>query len=125
MDLDFELYKSKKFSSLLKDVVINSEQKRTQIEILVTELRQMIKTPSDAMIIVPMIKDYLDVGVKNDEQLIKLAAIIQRILSAQTSADSNAGGFSLSDEERKSLLAEAEVITSTMNTPLDLNLTKK
>jgi len=125
MDLDFELYKNKKFSGLLKDVVINSEQKRTQIEILVSELRQMIKTPSDAMIIVPMIKDYLDVGVKNDEQLIKLAAIIQRIISAQNSTDANAGGFSLSDEERKSLLAEAEVITSQMNTPLDLNLTKK
>ena len=33
MDLDFELYKGKKYSNLLKDVVINSEQKKDQIDI--------------------------------------------------------------------------------------------
>ena len=78
MDLEFELYKGKKYSNLLKDVVINSEQKRDQIDILVSDLRSMIKTPNDAIVIVPLIKDYLDVGVRNDEQLVKLASIVQK-----------------------------------------------
>jgi hypothetical protein len=127
MEFDFEIYKNKKFSGLLKDVVINSEQKRTQIDILVSELRSMIKTPNDAIIIVPMIKDYLDVGVKNDEQLIKLAAIVQRILNSQNNPENGGsnGGFGLSEEERKSLMAEAEIITKEMNTPIDINITKK
>lgn len=119
MDTDFEIYKNKKFSGLLKDVVINSEQKRSQIDILISELRQMIKSPNDAIVIVPMIKEYLDVGVKNDEQLIKLAAIVQRLASSQ--ADSQNSGFGLSEEERKSLMIQAEEITKEMNKPIIIN----
>ena len=68
MDLDFELYKGKKYSNLLKDVVINSESKKDQIDILVSDLRSMIKTPNDAIVIVPLIKDYLNEGGRNDKQ---------------------------------------------------------
>lgn len=119
MDTDFEIYKNKKFSGLLKDVVVNSEQKRAQIDILISELRQMIKTPNDAIVIVPMIKEYLDVGVKNDEQLVKLAAIVQRLASANATSE-NGIGFGLSEEEKKSLLAEAEKITKELNTPIQI-----
>lgn len=119
MDTDFEIYKNKKFSGLLKDVVVNSEQKRAQIDILISELRQMIKTPNDAIVIVPMIKEYLDVGVKNDEQLVKLAAIVQRLASANNSTE-NGNGFSLSEEEKKVLLAEAEKITKEMNSSIQI-----
>ena len=124
MEFDFEIYKGKKFSGLLKDVVSNSEQKRAQIDILIGELRPMIRTPNDAMIIVPMIKEYLDVGVKNDEQLVKLAAIVQRILNSQNSADDNLS-MGLSDDERKALMAEAEAITKEMNKPLDIKVKSK
>jgi hypothetical protein len=119
MDTDFEIYKSKKFSGLLKDVVVNSEQKRAQIDILISELRSMIKTPNDAIVIVPMIKEYLDVGVKNDEQLVKLAAIVQRLSSAQTNTENN-GGFGLSEEERKSLMVEAEKTITEMNKTIEI-----
>ena len=80
----------------------------------------MIKTANDAMVIVPMIKDYLDVGVRNDEQLIKLAAIVQRIVSSNTSTDENGGGFALSDDERKQLMEEAERITKELNSPIQI-----
>ena len=119
MDTDFEIYKSKKFSGLLKDVVVNSEQKRAQIDILISELRSMIKTPQDAIVIVPMIKEYLDVGVKNDEQLVKLAAIVQRLAAANANPE-NGGSFGITEEERKALYAEAEKITKEMNTPIDI-----
>ena len=110
MDLDFELYKGKKYSNLLKDVVINSESKKDQIDILVSDLRSMIKTPNDAIVIVPLIKDYLDVGVRNDEQLVKLAAVIQRIMSRQTvGADGEMTGF-LTEEEKRQIMQEIKVI---------------
>lgn len=118
MDLDFELYKGKKYSNLLKDVVINSEQKKDQIDILVSDLRSMIKTPNDAIIIVPLIKDYLDVGVRNDEQLVKLAAIVQRLLSNNNKGEEEVGG--LSEEERKQLMAEVEKITENLNSPIEI-----
>ena len=62
MDLNFEIYKGKNFSGLCKDIVKNSENKKDQIDILISELRTLIKTVNDAVIIVPLIKDYYDVG---------------------------------------------------------------
>ena len=123
MDLDFELYKGKKYSSILKDIVVNSDDKRNQIDILISDLRGMIKTANDAIVIVPMIKDYLDVGVRNDEQLIKLAAIVQRLVSSTNQNGEGESGFALSDDERKQLMEEAEKITKELNTPIEF--TKK
>jgi len=83
-----------KFSDLCKDIVKNSENNRDQLDILISDLRSLIKTANDALMIVPLIKDYLDVQVKNDEQLVKLAAVIQRILSKQTvGADGEMTGY--------------------------------
>ena len=118
MDLDFELYKGKKYSNLLKDVVVNSEQKKDQIDILVSDLRSMIKTPNDAIVIVPLIKDYLDVSVRNDEQLVKLAAIVQRLISSDNKGTEEIGG--LSEEERQQLMAEVGKITDSMNTSIEI-----
>ena len=115
MDLDFELYKGKKYSSLLKDVVVNSEQKKDQIDILVSDLRSMIKTANDAIVVVPLIKDYLDVSVRNDEQLVKLAAVVQRIISSQSQGDDGNMGMLLSEDERKQLMGEVDKITKEIN----------
>lgn len=105
MDLNFEIYKGKNFSSLCKDIVKNSENKKDQIDILISELRTLIKTVNDAVIIVPLIKEYYDVGVKNDEQLIKLAAVVQRLVAkGQETGEGNA--MILSDEDRKQLMEE-------------------
>ena len=124
MDLDFELYKGKKYSSLLKDVVVNSEQKKDQIDILVSDLRSMIKTANDAIVVVPLIKDYLDVSVRNDEQLVKLAAVVQRSISSQSQGDDGNMGRLLSEDERKQLMGEVEKITKEINTPIEINSKK-
>lgn len=109
MDNDFEIFKGKNFSDLCKDIVKNSEEKKNQIDILITDLREMIKTVNDATMIVPLLKEYFDVGVRNDEQLIKLAAIIQRLMSGKVGADGEGGGsMLLTEEERKQLMATVE-----------------
>jgi len=66
-----EIFEGKTFESLLKDIYTNSSRKETQIQILITELKPMIKNIGDAVIIVPLIKDYMEIAVKNDEALIK------------------------------------------------------
>lgn len=111
---DVELYKGKSFGSLLKDVVKNQLDKKNQLDILITELRSLIKTSNDAIIIVPLIRDYLDIGVKNDEQLVKLAAVVQRIVSRNVdSGELSSEGFSITEEERKQLLEEVENLKKT------------
>lgn len=119
MDLEFELYKGKKFSSLLKDIVINSEDRNDTIEKLISDLRSMVKTTNDAIIIIPMIKEYLDVTVKNDEQLVKLAAVIQRLITSNSSGKDGENTL-LSDEERKQLTAEVNSIVKEINEPIEV-----
>lgn len=117
MDFEFEIYKGKKFSSLLKDIVVNSEDRNDTIEKLIDDLRIMVKTPNDAIIIIPLIKEYLDVTVKNDEQLVKLAAIVQRLAGNSAGKDGE-GAFGLSEEERKQLMEEANTIAKEVTKPL-------
>jgi hypothetical protein len=68
--------------------------------------RRIIKNIGDATIIAPLLKDYLEVSVKNDDALVKLAAVVQRLVS--TSKDDDGNEFGLSEEERNKLLEEAE-----------------
>ena len=107
MSQEFELFKGTNFSDLMRDVYHNSKKKSRQIDSLIKSLEPMIKNIGDASIIVPMIKDYLEVSVKNDDALVKLAAVVQRLVSAN-SKDDDGNEFGLSEEERKRLLEEAE-----------------
>jgi hypothetical protein len=114
---EFELYKGKSFASLCKDIVNNSEEKKTQLDILITDLRDMIKTVNDAVTIVPLLKDYFDAGIRNDEQLIKLAAIIQRLMADKTNGESDSNGGILTDEEKKQLMSAIEETAKIIQKP--------
>lgn len=101
---DLEIFSNKKFSDLLKDIYDNSKKKDRQINLLISELKPLIKNTSDASMVVPMIKEYLEVGVKNDEHLVKLAAIVQRIVS-NVSNNSDESGL-ITEEEKEQLLKQ-------------------
>lgn len=113
---EFEIYKGKSFAALCKEIVVNQNEKKDQLDVLVSELRNLIKGVNDAIVVVPLIKDYLDVGVRNDEQLVKLAAIIQRILSKQNEGVDDVGTLQITDEERKELLKEVENLKKSVST---------
>ncbi len=103
MDINFELYNGKSFQDLCKDIVTNQSRRKTQIETFIGDLLPMIKTANDAMIVVPLIKQYIDAGITNDEHLVKLAQICQRLIAMQTSADTDTLG--LTEEEKKELMS--------------------
>ena len=98
MDLTQELYEGKSFSSLLKDIYTNSRDKEKQIRALIVQLRDMIDNVGDAVLIVPLLQGYLEVAVKNDEALIKMAAIVQKAFS-NTESTSSDGMLSETDKE--------------------------
>jgi hypothetical protein len=104
MESDPEIFNGKTFSSLAKDIYFNSSHKKDQINQLIKDLHTMVKDVGSATVIAPMIKDYLDVGIKNDDQLVKLSAVLQRFLSNTNSSDSSEGGGLLSDSEKEELL---------------------
>ena len=107
MSTEFELFNGTNFSDLMRDIYHNSKKKDRQIQGLIKELQPLIKNVGDATVLVPMIKDYLEVSVKNDDALIKLAAVVQRIISASIK-ETDDGEFGLSEEERRQLLEDAE-----------------
>jgi hypothetical protein len=117
---EFELYKGKSFASLCKDIVKNSEEKKQQIDVLITDLREMIKTINDAVMVVPLLKEYFDVGIRNDEQLIKLAAIVQRIMSGKAGGEADAGNLLLTDEEKKQLMSAIEETAKSVQSPQEI-----
>lgn len=102
--LDSIVFGNKKFSELLEEIYNNQKKKDKQISALIAELKPLIQEIGDATLIVPLIKEYLEISVKNDEQLIKMATIIQRIIS--NSPDNGEGNYIISEEEKAQLLAE-------------------
>tara|TARA_Y100000361_G_scaffold64019_1_gene56242 strand:- start:944 stop:1354 length:411 start_codon:yes stop_codon:yes gene_type:complete len=100
-DKDTEIFKGKTLSSLLNDIYNNQLHTKSQIDLLCDELSKMIKNVSDVAVISPIIKDYLDVAVKNDDQLVKIANVVTKIITAK-SEESDSG--ILSDKEKEQLL---------------------
>ena len=100
MSFDQELFGNKKFSDLLKDIYDNQKKKDRQINLLIADLKPLITNISDASMLVPTIKDFMEVSVKNDEHLVKLAAVIQRAMGDKGEESSSF----LTDEEKESLL---------------------
>ncbi len=107
MAVDYEIFEGKSLSSLFKDIYKNTEYNRKQLDVLTKELVQFIKDGDTAVQIVPMIKEYLEINVKNDDQLVKMAGIVQRLISAESKAGAE-NEYGLSDEEKNQLLSGME-----------------
>lgn len=127
MDTDKEIFDGKTFASLAKDIYFNSTRKSAQIDQLIKDLRTMIKDAGSATVIAPMIKDYIDVSVKNDDQLVKLSAVLQRFLGGSSSSEDEGVGSGLTESEKEELLKsvkkEVGEITK-IDTSLDKDITK-
>ena len=108
-NLESNIFGDKKFKDLFEEIYNNQKKKEKQISTLIGELKGLINDIGDATLIVPLIKEYLDIGVKNDEQLIKMATIIQRCIAAGNAAGSD-NGFIISEDEKAQLLGEIKKI---------------
>jgi 5'-deoxynucleotidase YfbR-like HD superfamily hydrolase len=103
-NLESNIFGDKKLKDLFQEIYNNQKKKEKQISSLIDELKPMVQEIGDATLVVPLIKEYLEIGVKNDEQLIKLGTIIQRTISSNNSGGGNDNGFNISDEEKAQLL---------------------
>jgi|TARA_R100000030_G_scaffold77341_1_gene60204 hypothetical protein len=107
MESDKEIFKGKKLSDLFEEIYNNSRETKSQVKGLIGELKPLIENIGDATLLVPMIKEYMEIGVKNDEHLIKLATVIQRLEAIQAKgSDGEMFDFS----ELQDLLEESEDI---------------
>ena len=107
--LDTVIFEGKTSSDVFKEIYSNSKKKDKQINSLISELKPLIQNIGDAPVVVPLIKEYLEVSVKNDEHLIKMMAVIQRM---QNNAASGGSDSLLTDEELKQLQQIAEEVAT-------------
>lgn len=95
------------FSSKLETLFdeIHDKQKKRDMQImgLISELKPHMSDIGDATLLVPLIAKYMDIAVKNDDVLVKLASLVYKSVSSESSSESSLG---LSDEERKQLMDE-------------------
>ena len=100
---DYEIFEGKSLSDLFKDIYENTEKNRKQLDVLTKEIVQFIKDGDTAVQIVPMIKEYLEINVKNDEQLVKVAGIVQRLIASENKGGSE-DEFGLTEAEKEQLM---------------------
>jgi hypothetical protein len=122
MDFEQKIFGNKSFSDLLKNIYDNSREKEKQIKDLITSLKPLVADTQSALMVVPLIKEYLDVSVKNDDSLIKMAGIVQR---AMANSNGNGDGDFLSDAELEQLRGEVQKIGNEINKPVIVNDSSK
>jgi len=109
MAKDYEIFEGKTLSDVFKDIYDNSKTNKTQLEVLMKEVVGFIKDGDTAVQIIPMLKEYLEINVKNDEQLVKLATVVQRIIAAEKRVSTDSGDeFGLSEQEKQQLMDAIE-----------------
>ena len=97
-----EIFDGKTFQDLTKDIYENSQKKKLQIDLLIQEIHGFIQTIDDVVMVAPIIKEYMDASIKNDEHLVKLASVWQRIIGKTNNSED---GMLLSESEKEDLIA--------------------
>ena len=108
---DYEIFEGKSLSGLFKDIYDNTERNKKQLEVLMQEVVGFIKDGDTAVQIIPMLKEYLEINVKNDDKLVKVAAIVQRMIATESKGSSEEE-FGLSDSEKEQLMAAVEDVAN-------------
>ncbi len=117
MEKDFKIFGDKNFSDLSEEIYNNNKLKKTQIDLLIQEVHGYIQGIEDIAIVGPIIKELMDVGIKNDDNHVKLATLYQRIMSKQPIDDSDVG--LLSEEEKEQLMASLEDVADDLQKKKD------
>ena len=112
-----EIFEGKTFEDLTKDIYDNQKNKKLQLDLLIQEIHGMIQTLDDAVMVAPLIKELFDVAVKNDEHLVKLAGVIQRIIAKSSSGDEES--MLLSDAEKEDLISALQEDVNDIQTKSD------
>lgn len=115
MDFDKVIFGKKSFSTLLEDIYTNSKNKEKQLSAMIAQLKEFINEPGDAVMIVPLLKEYLEISVKNDDALIKMAGIVQRTMTSNN--NTNDEGL-LSDRDKELLFEEINKVQLEANQPV-------
>jgi len=115
---EIKAFKDKSLGDVLEEAYERSYENKHLIEDLVDQLSDLIEDEGDAATIVPVITDYMEISVKNNEQLLQLSQVVQKMYNAtvrQTSQDEEGeeGSGLLSDQDKDYIRDVAEDLEDT------------
>ena len=112
-----EIFEGKTFQDLTKDIYENTTKRKVQIDLLISEIHGFITTIDDVVMVAPIIKEYMDTAVRNHEHLVKLAGVLQRIISkSQGESDES---MLLTDAEKEELMGTLQDTVSDLQKESD------
>jgi hypothetical protein len=109
-NFNFEIFDGTTFKDLCKEIVQRSTSKKDQLDTLVSDIRTYIKSANDVQVFMPRIKELIEIGIKNDEQMIKLGAVVQRLQSTQLETTGGEDGVLTEDEKEQLMQARLREI---------------
>jgi uncharacterized protein YeeX (DUF496 family) len=120
MDNDKIIFDDKSMTDLYREMYNRSENKKTQINTILSDIQKHITDKNDAILMLPRINDFMIVGVKNDDNFLKMIAVIQKM---ETLKDGAVNGELLSEEEKEQLRNSIESsvtdLRSSINVPVE------
>ena len=113
---DVNVFGNTSLSDLFKQIHKNNKDIDKQIGEFIETMKPMATSNAgSAVMLMPTVKDLIDVNVKNNEQLIKMAAIAQRA----STTNSSAGQDLIDMDEINALLEEQKAIQDEGNKLLE------
>jgi c-di-GMP-related signal transduction protein len=110
MDYNKEIFKGKSISDLMEEAYKDKQEKHKQLKGMISMLKDLINDGGDAVMMVPLIKDIMDLSIKNDDVLIRLLGIIQKIEASSSRMLDNNDGV-LSEKDKQLLFESLEGLT--------------
>jgi hypothetical protein len=86
----------------MEEAYRDKNEKGVQLRAMINQLKDLLEDSGDAIMMVPLIKEYMDLLIKNDDVIIKMLGIIQKIETAAARAQEENGGI-MSDRDRQLL----------------------
>jgi cell division FtsZ-interacting protein ZapD len=113
---DVTIFGNTSLADLFKQIHRNNKDVDKQINELIDTLKPIATSNAgSAVMLMPTVKDLIDVNVKNNEQLIKMAGIAQRAATV----NANAGQELIDMDEINALLEEQKAVQEQGNKLLE------
>jgi hypothetical protein len=117
-----EIFEGKTISDLAKEIYNKHKEQDEALKSRINQLGDMVESPGDAIVIVPMLKGYFDSSLKNDEVLMKMLQIFQKQEEKKAAGveDSNL----LTEKDIQQLFSEVSTYTVSATEPKKIEDTK-
>ena len=75
---EIKIFDQTSLSDIFKQIHTENQKNKDQIESLIEGMKPYITSTGEAIMIIPLIRDLLDINIKNNEHLVKIATIAQK-----------------------------------------------